>query len=92
MARLSGDLQDHPAVNEIKGFALMALLFFAGQRKVSKRKAARKLGPAEAGLPSFSNCLRRSQKLAPLRQFVTLFPHAITSLGYVLMGMKSRPF
>jgi hypothetical protein len=41
-------------------------IFFDGQRKRSKRKAALNLA---FGYPRFHGCLRRVQKLASLRQF-----------------------
>ena len=62
------------------------LLFFASQRKRSKRKAARKFG---LRLPSILQLPEAVTKTRYAQTVCDLIPHAIASLGCTLMGRKS---
>ena len=69
--------------------ALRILLFFAGQRKRSKRKAARKLG---LWLPSLTQLPEAVTKTRFAQTVCDLLPQATASLGCVLKGIKHKPF
>ena len=75
--------------SEFRGYAIRILLFFAGQRKRSKRKAALKLG---LRLPSLSHLPSAVTKTRFAQTVCDLLPHATASLGCVLKGIKVRPF
>ncbi len=70
------------------GYASIILLFFAGQRIRSKRKAARKLGLRLPSIPQFPEAVIKTRFAQTV---YALFPQAIASLGCVLMGSKAGP-
>ena len=73
---------------ELISIVIIILLFFAGQRIRSKRKAARKLG---RWLPSLTQLPSAVIKTRFAQTVYDLLPQVIASLGCVLKGKDLNP-
>jgi hypothetical protein len=65
-------------------------IFFAGQRKRSKRKAARNFDPDKPGLPSLMYLSSEGPKTRFAQTVWTLLPQSNTTLGCVAWDLKKQ--
>jgi hypothetical protein len=75
---------------EYTNFKIFTFIFFGGQRKRIKRKAARNFGPDETGLPLLMYLYAAGPKTRFAQTVCTLSPHANTTLGCVAWDLNQK--